>query len=63
MTLTLFIKEKFVEDVDFDTDHADLYQQRLKIVNEFSSYLRNKYWKEIMLAKNWEIILTAKSKL
>lgn len=63
MTLTLYIRDEFIDHVDVDVSNVLLYDQRVKIVSEFTNYLRSKYRKDIMLAKQWEIVLTIKSKM
>lgn len=63
MTLTLYIRDEFIDHVDVDVSNVLLFDQRAKIVWEFTNYLRSKYRKDIMLAKQWEILLTVKSKM
>lgn len=64
MNLSLYIKSSFIESRQLDMEGIELIDQRERIVQEQAAYLRHKFMRDLLLAgKEWEIILTAKSKM
>lgn len=63
MNLQLSIKNQVVEIRYLDMEGIDLIDQRERIVYEQTLYLKQKYYRDIALSREWEIILTAKSKM
>lgn len=49
--------------VEVDVSHCMLYSQRVQLVREFAGYLKDRYKIDIMIAKDWEIVLIVQSNL
>lgn len=49
--------------VEVDVSHCLLYSQRVQLVREFASYLKDRYKIDIMIAKDWEVMLVVESKI
>lgn len=63
MTLTLFIKSVEIDSLEINLTGIRGFEQRKNRIHEYTNYLRGLNWKDVMLATDWEIILTATSKL
>lgn len=63
MTLSLYIKNKSVYDYLIDENDFQTVQQRSNIVIEMIQRIKEKYRMDIMIHKDWEIILTVKSSM
>lgn len=63
MTLTLFIKSVEVDSLEINLSGIRGFDQRKNRIHEYTNHLRGLNWKDIMLAMEWEVILTAKSKM
>ena len=63
MFLQLYIKGQLIEGIELEFQDCITFTMREIRVQEFASYLRNKFSQDLFIYKDWEIILLAYSKM
>ena len=61
MTLTLTIRGEFVEEIQVVFDGCLSLRKREHRTQEYADYSRRKYWRDLMIANNWQITLSVYS--
>ncbi len=60
--LTLIVKGEELEVIQVELK-AKMFADRENLLNNYVHYLKDKFWKEIMLTMDWSITLSVESKM